>query len=339
MNHAGPASHSPVNPATSRRLWRFAGIGFAIAGLIWVFYDIQPGRLVSQFSNIRWQWVALGVTCDILSYFCQGWRWSLLCVRHGKLSPLRATQAVYAGLFTNEILPLRPGEVVRAYLAARWMKADLASVLPTLVVERLFDGLWLALCVGLTAIWIPLPGEIVHAADILGIIAIAASVVVIIVMLSPARIAPVAIPGKPARLIMQFFARFTGGIKTIGLTRSFFLSLAVSSLIIVFQAAAFWFIMVACGLHVPLAAGAVVFLIVHLGTAIPNAPSNIGSFQFFCVVGLAIFGVDKTTAAAFSIAVFIILTLPLWIIGLGAIARSGMTLSQIRADTAHAIRG
>jgi hypothetical protein len=36
---------------------------------------------------------------------------------------------------------------------------------------------------------------------------------------------------------------------------------------------------------------------------IPNAPANVGSYQFFSVLGLTLFGVDKTVAAGFSIAV------------------------------------
>lgn len=90
--------------------------------------------------------------------------------------------------------------------------------------------------------------------------------------------------------------------------------------------------MQACGLQLSFWAGAVVLLIVHIGTAIPNAPSNVGTYQFFTVVGLQLFGIDKTLATGFSVVVFIVLTIPLWVLGLFAIARSGMTLSFIRNE-------
>lgn len=73
-------------------------------------------------------------------------------------------------------------------------------------------------------------------------------------------------------------------------------------------------------------------MIVHLGTTIPSAPSNIGTYQFFCVIGLMIFGIDKTTATGFSVIVFVVLTVPLWVIGLIAINRTGMKLKDIRAE-------
>jgi hypothetical protein len=78
--------------------------------------------------------------------------------------------------------------------------------------------------------------------------------------------------------------------------------------------------------------GTAVFLIVYFGTALPNAPANVGAYQFFCVLGLRLFGVDKTLATGFSIVVFILLTLPLIVVGFFAMARSGLTIRTLRED-------
>jgi len=69
-----------------------------------------------------------------------------------------------------------------------------------------------------------------------------------------------------------------------------------------------------------------------LGTAVPNAPANVGSYQFFTALGLTLFGVDKATAAGFSIVVFLALTIPLWIIGFIALTASGMNLKRVRLE-------
>ncbi len=66
----------------------------------------------------------------------------------------------------------------------------------------------------------------------------------------------------------------------------------------------------------------------------PNAPSNVGTYQFFTVLGLMLFDVDKTVAAGFSVAVFLILTVPLWIIGLFALGQTGLTLRMVREEVA-----
>jgi hypothetical protein len=49
-------------------------------------------------------------------------------------------------------------------------------------------------------------------------------------------------------------------------------------------------------------------------------------------LSLTLFGVDKATAAGFSIVVFLALTLPLWIIGFIALTVSGMNLKRVRLE-------
>src|SRR5262249_28485807 len=138
------------------------------ARLVLGLRDFQPGQLRELIANLDWRWFAPAVVCDVMSYVCQGARWRLLLKPLGDLTTLRATQAIYAGLFTSEILPMRLGELVRAYLASRWTAAKFVAVIPSMVVERLFDGVWLAAGIGLTAVFAPLPKNLVRAADALG---------------------------------------------------------------------------------------------------------------------------------------------------------------------------
>ena len=85
--------------------------------------------------------------------------------------------------------------------------------------------------------------------------------------------------------------------------------------------------------------GIAVFLIVHLGTALPSAPANIGTYQFFTVLGLTLLGVDKTSAAGFSLVVFALLSAPLWALGFWAFGRSGLTLFDVRARLGKSLPG
>lgn len=310
------------------------------AALLWVFHGVHPGRLRAELSGIDWLWIPAAVGFDILSYICQGIRWKYLLRPLGNLSWLRTTQAIYAGLFTNEILPMRFGELVRAWLVARWLSVDMISAVPSMAVERLFDGIWLALALGLTSMFVPLPRDLLDAADILGITVIIATMLFVFLVFrkrKPETANVHASRWKPLRAAAAFFSRMAEGIRAIGLSRSFFISLFFSLFILVMQALAFWMVMRAYGIHQSVWVGAALLLIVHFGTAIPNAPSNVGTFQFFTVLGLSLFGVDKTTAAGFSVVVFIILTAPLWLIGIVAINRTGLTLSAIRAEIARTI--
>ena len=69
---------------------------------------------------------------------------------------------------------------------------------------------------------------------------------------------------------------------------------------------------------------------INLGVSLPNAPANVGAYQFFCVIGLGVFDVEKTTAAAFSIFAFVMLTLPFLFLGFWAMLRSGLSMRAMR---------
>jgi uncharacterized protein (TIRG00374 family) len=294
--------------ASENRLWRIFKKAIAwivaIACLIWVFHDIHVEQLLGQIATIRWEWIALAVLCDIISYYCQG-RWGLILGNVAKIKTIKTTQAIYAGLFTNEILPLRIGEMVRTYLVSRWLSVPFFSIIPSLAVERLFDGVWLGIGIGLTALFVHLPKNLANAAEILGVIVLAATAAFVILIARKEKTiekkSETEIAGqKPRKTIGSFLGEMARGIREIGVSRNFYQAFFASSLVLVFQILAFWLVMVGYGLPITLWEGAAAMMIVHLGTAIPNAPSNIGTYQFFTVIGVTLFGIDKTAATGFS---------------------------------------
>jgi uncharacterized membrane protein YbhN (UPF0104 family) len=81
-------------------------------------------------------------------------------------------------------------------------------------------------------------------------------------------------------------AGITAGLRDIGRAPVVWRAAAYSIGIPVLQAFACWLVMRAYGLEQSFAVGAVVFLIVHVGTAVPNTPANVGSYQLLTVLGL-----------------------------------------------------
>ncbi len=308
--------------------WTVAGRLFALVGLVWVLRDLNLSDLRGHLVHANWWWIAAALIADTVSYVGQGCRWRMLLGR--ALTLARATQAIYAGLFVNEVLPMRPGEVLRAYLAARWTRTETVAVIPSMVVERLFDGIWVALGIGLTAAFVPLPGNLKHAAEVFGLgIVLATGLFLWLVgrRRAGSRRIGTRLPRRIAGLLDKFDRELAAMAQS--LVGAFLTSFVYQFL----QLVAFWFVMRGCGLPLPFPVAAAVFLIVHLGTALPSAPANIGSYQFFTVLGLTLFGVDKAAATGFSIVVFVLLTLPLLVLGSLAFSRAGMTLAGMNVLT------
>src|SRR5499427_2983140 len=320
------------------RNWRYAvGWLLAAAGLVWVLHDVHLSRLARQLAGIDWRLVALAMVCDLLSYLVQAVRWQLLLEPVGKINLLQAMQAIYAGLFTNEVLPMRPGEFVRSYIASRWMGAGFVTILPSIILERLFDGVWIATGIGLAAIFAPLPEDLIEAGETFGaVVALFVVLFIYLVLRRPRRGGRPADRGmprwKPLRAIAGLFRRLSEGLREASRTKEFYLAFALSLPFLALQAITLWLIMLGYGLRLSFWVGVAVYVIVSLGTALPNTPANVGSYQFFAVLGLTLFGVDKTSATGFSLVAFTLLSLPLLIIGFLALSRSGMSLAAIREE-------
>lgn len=320
--------------------WKTAlGYVFAALCLVWVFHDVKIGELTGSMAAINWWWVSGAIAFDILSYVCQGMRWSLLLHPVGRVSTIQATQAIYAGLFVNEILPMRLGEVLRIYLVSRWTAARFAAVIPSILVERFFDAIWLALAFGITVFVVPLPKYLVDAEEVLGGTALAATVLFIYLVFRRQRGGATGSTGtwsrwRPIKWLLGLLDKMAGGIRDIGRSRFFYASFGVSLFLLLGQILSYWLVMLACGLRLSVWHGAAVFLIVHIGTIIPSAPSNVGTYQFFTVIGLTLFGVSKTVATSFSVVVFLILTIPLWAIGLLVFAHLKLSLKKVHTEMA-----
>ncbi len=311
------------------------GYLFAVAGLTWVLHDLHPAQLAAQLRHVNWSWIVAGMLCDVLSYLCQGWRWKLLLRPAGEISARQSTQVVYVSLFVNEVLPMRAGELVRAYLAARWTGATMLAIVPSMIVERLFDGLWMTIGLATAACFIPLPGSLRATAQTFGLMMLMATTLLIALAFRKSASTPQTsrlMNWPPLHSLALMLERISHHLTRMrrapGFYRAWLLSLAFLGL----QMLAFWMVLIGYGLRVPWQVAVVVFLIVHLSTAIPSAPGNAGSYQFFTVLGLTLFGVDKALATGFSLVVFVLLTAPLLLAGFVALAHSGLTLHSLRQE-------
>jgi uncharacterized protein (TIRG00374 family) len=320
-----------------------ASYALAAAALAWVFHDVDAAELLRVVAAIRWDWVAAAIVLDVASYVCQGWRWSLLLHPAGRISAWKATQAIYAGLFANEILPLRAGELLRIYLVRRWLGGSLSAVVSSVLVERFFDAVWLGVAAGVTVLFVPLPRYLLNAEEILAAIVFCATAVFVYLVVRRERSAPAGDfdPARGTGLLSGLtpvLCKLASGLRRIGRSRYLYGSFLLSGLLLLSQIAAFWLVMWAYDLRLSFWQGAAALLIVHLGTVVPGPPSNVGTYQFFVVAGLTLLGVEKTAAAGFSVVVFVVLTTPLWVLGLVAVGRAGLGWKGLRAESYTLVR-
>jgi uncharacterized membrane protein YbhN (UPF0104 family) len=323
-------------PPEKSRVPRIIGYALALGSLIWVFRDFHSVQALHELENVNYRWVLVGILFDVFSYGVQALRWKWLLNPFGKVRLGRAIRAVYAGLFANMVFPLRPGEVLRSYLLSNSEEISIGKVLGSVGVERLIDLVIAAAGLAIVSLVVDLPPRFKKIADTLGIVTlILLAIVVLLILYLEVKLGREMGPeGRPRRLPGKMMAALMG-LHAMGTAPSFYPAVLASLFMPFCQVVGLWAMMRAYALHLPFLAAVVVLLVINLGVSLPNAPANVGSYQFFCVVGLSVFQVEKSTATGFSIFAFLALTIPISLLGFVALIRSGLSLRSMRERVTH----
>ena len=122
-----PDKRPPEN-TTGRRWQMILGYGVAGACLVWVLYNLHPRHFWRDVKQLKWQIALLAIVVDNANYLSQGIRWSILLQPIARIRVTKAIQATYVALFTSNVLPMRFGEIVRAYLVSRWCSKRFSEI-------------------------------------------------------------------------------------------------------------------------------------------------------------------------------------------------------------------
>jgi len=300
--------------------------------LAWVLNDVKISEVWTEIKQMHWGWVAAAAVSDILVYVFQGWRWSILLRPVANISIMRSVRAIYVGLYANEVLPFRSGEIIRCYLISRWGHLPFSVVLSSIAIERIFDGLWLVLYLSLVVQFVDLPRRIRDGGYFL---------ILVVAILALLLGFIIAFQAKAKELAARWnwggkATVFIEDLQAMGNSRSFFLSWMASLPHLLAMTVPIYCVIRAYGLMgFTIWDAAVINVIVRLGTVVPGAPGNLGVYQGLIVFALLFFGIDQDVAKRFSVIVWGIVTLPLLIAGFVALSVTGFQLRDLQESASN----
>jgi uncharacterized protein (TIRG00374 family) len=323
----------PEAPPRRMPTWlpQLLGYAVSVACLLWVLKGYNFREIPADIRALDWKWVAVGVAADLLVYVAHAWRWNTLLSPVVRLRPWRTLQAIYIGLFANEVLPLRTGELIRCYLLAHWNDFRLSLSLTSAAVERLIDGFWMLAAFIVTASFVRgIPERVIIPVQLMGIVLVAGAAILIWIVFHKQHAHLIVAESRWASTLRHVVEglHLMGNLRTMGLT------ILISLLYLLLSMFSYYALMKAYGLDLSIWVAGGVLTIVRLATVIPNAPGNLGFFQAACVLALGLFDVEKNDATTFSFVLFVAVTLPLLIGGAIAVALTGLNIGELR-DRAH----
>jgi glycosyltransferase 2 family protein len=242
--------------------------------------------------------------------------------------------ALIIGLFVNNVLPARIGELARGYVLSRKKGFTFTYAFSTVLVDRFFDLTGLLL---LTFFFFPkqeLPPRI--SQGIYLVIGLAIVCVVGFLVLSRERFAN-HISSRLMKVEGSFLTKFA---KTILSIQENLKRITSPLLILLFAAISFstWFCMslalyaviLALNISVPFVCIPFVCALLNMGITIPSSPGYIGLYQFLLVYLLSLFGVPKYEAFAASLLYHASWYIPYTILGFFLLLREHLKIRDIR---------
>lgn len=320
-----------AEPSQRRKLpsWLPQALGYAVSAIClgWVLRGYDFHQLAHDFGTLDWKWVAFAVVADLTVYICHGWRWQTLLAPVSRLSFWRTVQSIYIGLFANEILPLRPGEVIRCYLLAHWNDLRLSVGFASAALERVIDGVWMLIVFFITAAFSRnMPSEIVFVAEVMGLLLLFAMASFAWILRHHHHAHARLSEGRWA----STFRHIAEGLQLMGNRRTLFVTALISLIYLALQVLTMWALMRAYGLDFSFWVAGGVLTIVRLGTLVPNAPGNVGLVNAAIMVAIKLFEGNENDAKGFSFVYLVAQTAPLLVGGAIATALTGLNIAELR---------
>jgi uncharacterized protein (TIRG00374 family) len=305
--------------------------------LFLAFHKVEWAEIRRALSEANHGLVLLGAMIGLCGFVVRAYGWKFLLAPVGNIQGWRLFSPVAIGYMANNLLPARLGEFARAYVVGRRENVSKSAALATIMVERIFDGLVLLLILATISIFFPFAawvkqGGIVVAAAFLGVSLCLALVAVKtdwILRAIDAVLGPL-LPGTAVRMKSRL-QNFVVGLDLKHHVPTVMLAFVFTVLRWAFEACIYLSVIVALGLQdrVPVHGALFVMVAVNIATMIPQAPGFVGSVQIACIQSLAVFGVDRETAAAYSLLVHAAFFFPITLVGIFCLARSRFTFAEI----------
>jgi uncharacterized protein (TIRG00374 family) len=316
-----------------------AGGAVSVGLVVWLLRSVDLPELGRQLAATQWWWVVPAVAVGPLGLWARALRWRYLFPPDSE--PPGLVPANMIGYMANNILPLRAGELVRVYVAARHLRAERGMTAEqslwlagaTVVVERVLDSLSLVLIMAVLVFVIPVPPALEYAAAvILALDAVAAAVLVALAVApGPTR----AVLTRLTRHWPRLARRAERGLDMVllGLTgvraRAHLLPLAAWTVLIwALGAVGAWCLLRAVHLDLTLIAGWTVLAFVGFGISIPSAPGYVGVWHAAAVLALAIFDVSQAVALGYAVLYHASQFVPITLLGWIFLLREHVSLGE-----------
>lgn len=281
--------------------------------------------------------ILLGILVYLSSFAVRALRWKVLLSHIGSFKIRELAPVIVAGYAVNNVLPVRIGEIVRAAIAGKMFRISIPATFASVFVERIFDGLTIALILSVTIFFYPFQENMKTLAwgaslffALLFVFALSA-----------------AFSSKPLEFVMflrrkspkflsvffDFSEKFLKGAASLDSWKKIVATFSLSLLVWAFELAVYLFISAAFGVKIPFVGCLVMLCAANLGMLAAPTPAGLGVFQGAIVFALETFNVPYEQRMAVALILHAAQIVPTTVIGFIWIWLKNLQISGISTDT------
>lgn len=259
-------------------------------------------------------------------------KWSRIA--GNKVNFFAAFISLLIGLFVNNVMPARIGEVARGYVLSKKTDISLSYALSTVFVDRFFDLVGLLL---ILFIFFPkqvLPANVSHGIYMLVALLIVCIFTIVIVSREGFSGSMAARLERSKRPILNRLALRVNEIKE-NFRRINSLSNLITFSIVAFMqwlsmSLALYLVILGLGIKINLLYVPFVCSLLNMGLTIPSSPGYIGMYQFLLIYLLSIFYVPKNEGFAVSVIYHALWYIPYSIMGFVFLLKEHIKIREIK---------
>ena len=318
------------------RLW--IGILISILCLGLSLKDVRFADVWEALQGANYVFVVVTVLTTAVGMFGRALRWQLLFYPTKDLPLSKVFAVLNIGYLLMNVLPARLGDVARAILLGELTGVSKARALSTIVVERVTDVLVVLLFLASVVFFVPVPEWVAQAAMLVGVGFVGLAVV--LVVLARQRERGLALLHRLVRLapflnresVWKVVHSLLDGLDILRYWRPAGQLLLGSVLIWFLGLIQFHSVILAFDLQVPVAATVFIMCITALGMTVPSSPGYIGVWEYIIILGLSLFGVDKSHALSYALVLHFSVYITTTLMGVFSLWRESVAMSILREE-------
>ena len=303
-----------------------AGIAISV-GLGWLTArGLEWSLVFDAFSDVSLLTLSLAVAIFIAASYLRAVRWRLLFV-NGEVTANRLFIVQNVGIGLNNLVPIRiASEAAQLAILSIKDRVSPSLALATLGMERVLDVVASALILAVAFLFIPEIRQ--YGIYVWGALALAILSVILVRLL--------AWSGNKSSWLRRvpFLLSFAKSVRDLERERArLAASFALSLIYWLLVGVTAWIISTSFHLSItPITATMIIMATIFFATAIPAAPSAIGTFEFAVVYLLGLFGVNQEPAFGFAVITHAVFFLPPTIMAILFLPREGISsISELRS--------